>query len=95
MAKISVGVITHAEGAHLGAYFAALAQCGEVSDVVLSDPEGKSFSAARKALGDKLAAVYENRDAMLNEAAPDMALVSMEALKAPPAIDAALRRGVM
>lgn len=93
MAKLSVGVITHAEGAHLGAYFEALAQCEEVSDVVLSDPGGASFSAARKALGEKLAAVYENRDAMLNEAAPDMALVSMEALKAPPAIDAALEAG--
>lgn len=93
MAKISVGVITHAEGAHLGAYFQALAACEEVSDVVLSDPGGASFSSARKVLGEKLAAVYENRDTMLNEAAPDMALVSMEALKAPPAIDAALEAG--
>lgn len=93
MSKISVAVITHAEGAHLGAYFEALAACEEVSDVILCDPGGKSFPAARKALGEKLAAVYEDRDAMLNEAAPDMALVSMEALKAPPAIDAALEAG--
>lgn len=93
MAKISVGVITHAQGAHLGAYFDALAACEEVDDVVLSDPSGRSYGPARKALGEKLAATYESREAMLREAAPDLALVSYEAVKAPPEIDAALEAG--
>ena len=93
MAKISVGVITHAEGAHLGAYFEALAACPEVDDVVLSDPSGRSFGPARRVLGEKLAATYESRDILLRQARPDLALVSYEAVKAPPEIDAALEAG--
>lgn len=93
MATISVGVITHEHGAHLGAYFDALAACDEVENVVLSDPSGRCFQSARGKLGEKLAATYDSRDALLREAAPDLALVSYEAVQAPPEIDAALEAG--
>ncbi len=93
MAKISVGVITHEVGAHLGAYFEALAECAEVENVVVSDPSGKCFPQAKRTLGEKLAATYENRAAMLRQGAPDLVLVSYEAVKAPPEIEAALEAG--
>ena len=44
---IEVGVITHAGGAHLGAYFSALADTPEVNRVVLSDEGGENATAAR------------------------------------------------
>ena len=46
---IRVGVLTHAEGAHLDAYFGALAKITEVESVVLADPSGRvSRLIARK-----------------------------------------------
>ena len=92
-AKVKVGLITHAEGAHLSAYFPALAEAEEVESVALSDPSGDTVEAARKALGSKLASTYTDPSAMLAAEKPAMALVSMEAKLAPPAIDAALDAG--
>ncbi|MFH1921123.1 MAG: Gfo/Idh/MocA family oxidoreductase [Planctomycetota bacterium] len=89
----AVGVITHEGGAHLGLYFASLAQAEEVTSVVLSDPSGKSVPEARRALGEKLSDVYSDPAVMLNRAKPLMALVSMEPSAAPSAIDAALDAG--
>lgn len=91
--QINVGVITHAGGAHLGAYFQALAQAEEVTSVALSDPSGAWAAAARKALGGKFTAVYQKPADMLAREKPVMALVTMEAVLAPPAIDAALEAG--
>ena len=59
-AKVKVGLITHAEGAHLSAYFPALAEAEEVESVALSDPSGDTIAAARKALGSKLASTYSD-----------------------------------
>ncbi len=92
-AKVKVGLITHAEGAHLSAYFPALAEAEEVESVALSDPSGDTIAAARKALGSKLASTYSDPGAMLAAEKPAMALVSMEAKLSPPAIDAALDAG--
>ncbi len=89
----TVGVITHEGGAHLGHYFTSLAQAEEVVSVVLSDPSGNSVPQARKVLGEKLSTVYSDPAAMLRQAKPLMALVTMEATAAPPAIDAALDAG--
>ena len=89
----TVGVITHDAGAHLGIYFASLAQAEEITTVAIADPSGKCVPAARKALGKKLSAVYADPAIMLKEAKPLMALVSMEASLAPPAIDMALEAG--
>jgi UDP-N-acetyl-2-amino-2-deoxyglucuronate dehydrogenase len=90
---IKVAVITNAEGAHLGAYFPALAQTAEAESVVLADPSGVTVAQARKALGTKLTATYKEVAEMLKKEQPHMALVSMEARLAPPLIDAALEAG--
>lgn len=88
--QIKVGVITNAGGAHLSAYFPALAQMEEVESVVLSDPDGRWAESAKKTLGDKLKTVYKERTKMLEQEQPAMAMVTMEAKLAPPAIDDAL-----
>lgn len=92
-AGIKVAVITNETGAHLGAYYSGLKHAGEAVSVVLSDPDGSRESEAREALGDKLTAVYQDRDEMLAKEKPAMALVTMEARLAPEAIGAALDAG--
>lgn len=90
---IKVGVITHAGGAHLGAYFDGLAKTEEVASVVLADPDGNAEAMAREALGEKLTTVYADRDELLAKEQPGMALISMEAKLAPAAINAAMEAG--
>ena len=91
--SIQVAVITEAGGSHLDAYFAALAATKEAESVVLADPSGASEPLARKTLGAKLTQVYRDRDALLRAEKPSMALISMEAVHSPPAIEAALEAG--
>jgi len=91
--SIKVGVITHAQGAHLDAYFGSLANIKEAEAVALADPGGHTVGRARKALGDKLTETFKEPAEMLRKFQPQMALVSMEAALAPPAIDAALEAG--
>jgi predicted dehydrogenase len=94
MAKtIKVGVITHAQGAHLDHYFSSLAKTVEADSVVLADPGGQTVALARKALGDRLRGTYKDAAELLRREQPQMVLVSMEAALAPPAIDAALEAG--
>ena len=90
---IKVAVLTNAEGAHLDAYFPALAQTEEVEAVVLADPSGRTAAQARKALGAKFKADYKDTAEMLKKEQPHMALVSLEARLAPPRIEAALEAG--
>ena len=90
---IKVGVITQADGAHLADYFAALASIDEAEAVALADPSGKSADVAHKALGDKLKEVFKDPADLLKRFEPKMAVVSLEAAKAPPAIGAALDAG--
>ncbi|MCC6490110.1 MAG: Gfo/Idh/MocA family oxidoreductase [Candidatus Hydrogenedentes bacterium] len=91
--RIKVAVITHAGGAHLGAYFNALAQTAEAESVVLADPDGNAESGARAALGEKLTRVYQDWNELLSAEKPTMALISVEARLGPEAIDAALDAG--
>src|SRR5690242_15488014 len=84
--RIKVGVLTHAGGAHLSAYFEALAKTDEVEGVTLADPDGKSEEMARKMLGSKLTQVYKEHGELLRQEKPPMALVSMEAALGPPVI---------
>lgn len=91
--KVVVAFITNAEGAHLSAYFPALAQAREVTSVVLADPSGKTVEQARKYLGEKLTATYTDTAEMLKKEKPVIALVSLEARIAPPAIELALDAG--
>lgn len=88
--QIKVGLLTHAGGAHVGAYLQALAETSECSAVVLSDPDQRWTGEAERVLGDKLTATYESPSALLEQENPEMALATMEARLAPPVIDAAL-----
>jgi predicted dehydrogenase len=90
---IQVGIITNAEGAHLDQYFASLAKTEEAAGVALADPSGKTVERAKKALGAKLQSVHKDAADMLRKTKPHMALVSLEAALAPPAIDLALDAG--
>ncbi|MCA9039036.1 MAG: Gfo/Idh/MocA family oxidoreductase [Planctomycetaceae bacterium] len=87
---IKVGLLTHAGGAHLSAYYTGLANAEEVSSVVLADPDQAVVEKAREALGDKLSAVYSSYEELLEKEKPEMALISMEAKLAPPVIELAL-----
>jgi predicted dehydrogenase len=90
---IKVGVITQAQGAHLADYFGSLAKIDEAEAVALADPSGQTADAARKALGDKLTQVFKDPAEMLKRFEPHLSVVSLEAVEAPPAIDAALEAG--
>jgi predicted dehydrogenase len=90
---IKVGVITQAEGAHLSEYFGGLAKIEEVEAVALVDPSGNSVESARKLLGNKLSEVFKDHSEMLKKFAPQMALVSLEAVRAPGPIGEALEAG--
>lgn len=89
-AQIKVGLLTHAEGAHVGAYLKALAETKECAEVVLADPDGKWEKEARKVLGAKLSTVSRDYKKLLADERPAMVVVTMEAKLAPPVIDAAL-----
>lgn len=92
-ARIPVGVITQSGGAHLSTYFRSLAAAPEVGSVTVADPSGESFEAARRHLGSKLRATYDSSRTLLRSVRPVMAVISMEAAEAPPAIAAALEAG--
>ena len=91
--SIKVGVITQADGAHLADYFGSLSKIEEAEAVAIADPSGKSADLARKALGAKLVEVYKDPAEMLKRFEPQLAVVSLEAVNAPPAIGAALDAG--
>ena len=90
---ITVAVLTNETGAHLGAYFPALAASPEAKRVVLGDPSGQAVAAARRGLGEKLARVYRSHAELLEAETPALALVSLEARSAPPLIRQALEAG--
>ncbi|MFM7076208.1 MAG: Gfo/Idh/MocA family oxidoreductase, partial [Planctomycetaceae bacterium] len=90
---IEVALLTHAGGAHLGAYLRALAASPAVAQVRVADPDGAVFDEARAVLGGKLALLDRDAAAVLAAGRPRMALVSMEGARAPAAIRAALERG--
>ncbi len=90
---IKVALMTGAGGAHLGAYFSALASCEDVESVAVADSSGQSFASAKKSLGERLSGTYRDVAEMLKQAKPVMVLVSMEAATAPPAIEMALKNG--
>ena len=85
--------LTHSGGAHMGAYFSALASAKDCSEVVIADPDSRWIDDARKTLGDRLTRVYTSHAELLQKESPKLAMVSMEAKHAPPAIEAALNSG--
>lgn len=90
---ISVAVLTDTGGAHLDAYFQALAEIAEVENVIVCDPSGESAAMAKKFLGEKLAAIYDNPDKTFSGQKPELAMVSVEAAQGPALIDRALDAG--
>jgi predicted dehydrogenase len=87
---ITVGLITHAGGAHVEAYLQGLAAADSCDKVVLADPDGNWEKDARRLLGQKLTHVAADYKSLLKGHRPQMVLVTMEARLAPPVIDAAL-----
>src|SRR5437016_10623098 len=78
-----VALLTHAGGPHLSAYLEGLAKTDEVSAVYLSDPDDQVKTAARQAMGPKLAASFRSPDQLFARHKPALALVTMEARLAP------------
>jgi len=90
---MKVAVLTHTEGAHMSAYFSALAEAKDCHEVVLADPNNHWANDAKKTLGDKLTRTYADHAVLLAKEAPKMCLVSMEAKHASAVIEAALNSG--
>lgn len=86
----SVLVLTDMGGAHVDAYLAGLAATKEAETVIVADPSGASESAARKILGSKLTSFERDHVQAIAQHQPAMALVTLEAVQAPPIIRAAL-----
>jgi len=89
----TIGLIIHPDGAHLGIYLESLAKVKEVAGVYLADPTGETVEQAKTVLKDKFRGSFRDTRTMLREAAPLLAVVSVEAALAPPEIDAALDAG--
>ena len=86
-----IALITHAGGPHLSNYIDGLAATPEAGKVWLCDPANEA--QVRKGLGGKLAGVYASPHQLFQANKPHLALITMEAGLAPPAIDAALNAG--
>ena len=93
MSSVDAVLLTGPGGAHLDAYFRALAQVDLVGRVGVADASGAAEGQAREVLGDKLLAFEHDHRKLLAEMKPRFALVSTEALSAPPIICAALEAG--
>lgn len=91
--KAKVALLINETSAHLGAYFPALASCDDISEVILSDQGQKHVAEARQKLGKKLTRVYDDPKELFKKEKPDLALVTMEAIQSPAAIDLALEHG--
>lgn len=91
--RLVVGLITHAGGAHVDTYLAALAAIEEVEKVAVVDPDGRWPALAEKRLGTKFAGHFRHSGDLLRQVQPQLALVSMEAALSPPVIEAALEAG--
>lgn len=90
MPENRVAVLTEPGGAHLDAYLAALASAKEVTEVVVVDPSGNAEATARQVLGAKLSRFERDYATALATYQPQLALITLEAVHAPPVIQAAL-----
>jgi UDP-N-acetyl-2-amino-2-deoxyglucuronate dehydrogenase len=87
---LHVAMVTESGGAHLDSYFDALALAPEIGSVALVDPSGEAEALAETFLGAKLTGRYRDLTTMLRDGRPSLALVSMEAVNAPPMINSLL-----
>ncbi len=88
-----VALFTHADGPHLPGYIDALAKTTEVGKVYLCDPDGSTEETVRNGVGAKFAAAYKTPAELFQSNKPLVAVFAMEAVLAPPAIQAALDAG--
>jgi len=88
-----VALFTHENGPHLSGYIESLAKTPEVGSVYLCDPQGQTVEAVRNGVGAKFSAAYRSPQELFKAQRPRVALLSMEAVLAPPVIDAALEAG--
>jgi hypothetical protein len=72
---MKVAFLTHAEGAHLGAYFSALAAAKDCDEVVLADPDQRWTGDAKKVLGEKLTRTYVDYAELLQKESPKLCMV--------------------
>jgi predicted dehydrogenase len=90
MAGITVAVLTSPGGAHLDLYCAGLAVTEAVEAVVVADPSGECEALVRAQLGAKLVRFERDYAQALSGPVPALALITLEAVLAPPVIQAAL-----
>lgn len=90
---MKVALLTHAEGAHLGAYLSALASARDCDEVVLADPDQRWVKEAQDVLKGKLTQTYVSHSELLEKESPRLCMISMEAKSAPPIVEAALNMG--
>lgn len=91
--QIRVGLITQEGGAHIDQYLQSLALAEEAVSVSVADPSGKAIPLAAKLLGKKLVGTYASAKELLGKERPELALVTVDGLAAPPLIESALEAG--
>jgi len=91
---MKVGVILRPESAHRDIYLGVLSELDEVGEVAVCDETGGTFEEAEAHLKDKLVGKYREVGKLLERGRPDMAVVTLEAFRAPEAIELALDAGV-
>jgi len=93
--SIKVGVITEPTGAHLGAYLSSLANCQGVEAIGVADPTGETFESAQSILGERFGDLRTFHDSgeMIETIKPQLAVVTLEAHRAPTFIEMALNSG--
>ena len=90
---INVGFITEPTGAHIEAYLDSMAKCRNIAQVAVADESGQAFDKARSSLAARYPNLRTFRDPaeMLRTVRPQLAVVTLEPHRSPPAIAAALQ----
>ena len=90
----TVALVTEAEAAHRMPYTEAIRDTGSIERAYLVDPDGTTAKETQSMLGEKLAGSFGSVGEMLKAGPPDLAIVSMVAVNAPPVIRPLLEAGV-
>lgn len=91
--QADVALFTHEDGPHLSSYIDALAKTPEVGSVYLCDPKSSTVEPVRSGVGAKFVAAYQSPQKLFKAKKPLVSLIAMEAVLAPPVVDAALDAG--
>ena len=88
---IDIGVITEPTASHRTGYLNVLAKCRGVRKVAIADHTAKTADESRRILGDRFDRFFDDPSRMLEAVKPALTVITMEAHRSPPAIEAALR----